>query len=380
MPAIGIAQDFKSDLEITDTSDIFWEQLYFPDTADIKCISTNEAGDIFIGTGGNENDGLYRSTDFGETWDFVLNCNNHGIISIDINPQGDIFIGKLGFDNFQASYDNGDTWTILNRPPYTTGNITKIHCQGNDTIYIGTWEDGGGLLSRSTDGGYSWDSLFLSQVNPGDHITDIVISSGGDIYLSIMGYFNNTGGVYRSVDNGNTWEFLGLMNHQVGAMAINSNNEIFTGDWYTMLDEVPGIYALYNESDTLQIIRATNGVTDMAINSDGHIFVLNGLGILRSMDNGESFEYVNEGITSSFFDIHIDNEGFAYISRYNELYRSVNTTVAINEQVPPGHFFNVYPNPFSDNINIRGQKTDRLIKSVTIFNISLLFSNSISRK
>ena len=347
----------------------FWEQLYFPDTTDISCITTNYQGDIFIGTLG-DNSGVYRSLDNGQTWDFILNNNQSTVHKIEINDQGDLYVGKGGPDKFVRSVDNGDSWETISLPPYCLGSFTSILCNGNDTVYLSTWEDGGGLLIRTPDYGISWDSLFYSASHSGDHITDIVTTTNNEIYVSIMGYFFNTGGVFKSEDNGISWDYIGLYNHQVNAMAINQNDEVFTGDWYIMGAESSGVYALYENSDDFELVRGTMDVTDIGINSEGQIFVTNIGGVLRSFDNGDTFEYVNEGISGTFRKLHIDNLGYVYITKTHSLYRSINPTVSINEQkINLEKEIIIYPNPATNNFKIQSEMFETSEAIVEIFDL-----------
>lgn len=344
----------------------FWEQLYFPDTADIFCITTNDLGDIFIGTGGSSG-GIYKSIDNGQTWDMVLDIGNFAVYSIGINAQGHLYAGKGGFDRFILSINSGETWETISIPTISQGNISRILCGNNDSLLISSTEDGGGLLLRSPDRGVSWDSLFYSNGNPGDHITDIVVTTSDEIYVSIMGYFLNTGGIFKSPDNGINWEFIGLHNHQVNAMAINQEDDLFTGDWFSMGEESSGIYAQYNNSDSIELLKGTIHVTDIAINSEEQIFVSNGGGILRSSDNGLSFEYINEGISGTFKKIHIDDLGYVYLTKTNSLYRSINPTVLISEQKTNLEIgLTPYPNPTTGILNLKLSQNNTTIINTNI--------------
>ena len=337
---------------LTHSNEIEWGQLYFPDTADINCITVNTYGDIFIGTIG-QNSGLYRSIDNGQSWELIFDNNIFTVFDVTTNENGVLYIGNGGPVPFLKSSDNGDNWDTINMPDYVQGWISDIYCKGVDTVFLATWENGGGLLSRTTDDGQTWDSLFYSYSGAGDHITDICISTAGEIFVSTSGFTNNSGGVFSSNDNGLTWNYRGLNNHQVDAMVINNINEIFTGDWYVMNnDETPGIYAIYSNSDSLELIEEFSSVYDMGINSEGGIFISSDWGITYSGDNGETFVNINNGIEAGFFDLEVDYFGFVYISRYSELYRTINPTVGINIVDYELNGISVYPNPSPGKISI----------------------------
>lgn len=71
----------------------FWEQLYFPDSVSIRCMTTNAQGHIFVGVGNsNEPNGVYRSTDNAQTWEFIYNNNGFDVLSMDIDENGYIYM------------------------------------------------------------------------------------------------------------------------------------------------------------------------------------------------------------------------------------------------------------------------------------------------
>jgi len=354
----------------------FWEELYFPDSVSIQCLATNNQGHIFIGTGqNNETGGVYRSTDNGQSWELVYDNDNFGVLSIAINKDGYIYVGKNGFEIFAVSDDNGENWEEIELP--TNGNIVEILCVGSDTIYVGAAESGGGRLIRSIDSGNTWDNLFLSG-NPSEFISDIAISSTGDIYVSIGGYFLNTGGVYKSGDGGETWEFLGLNNHQVFAMAINSTGDIFTGDWYTMGEEYPGIYALYNGDEEFELMLGATDCTDIVIDEDDNIYATANEWVVRSFDNGQSFEYISDELSAVLRTLHIDNNGFLFGTKKHHLVKSLSPIITSinNYSADVNESTCVFPNPVIDILYIRTE----LISSSTGYckiNIYDVFGNIV---
>ncbi len=331
----------------------FWEQLYFPDSTSIMCLTTNDQMNLFVGVANDGiSGGVYRSLDSSQTWELVLDVGNFMVQSIDINENGDIFIGRTGFNNFMKSNDNGSTWIDLVLP--SNNNVMKILCKGQDTLFVSLWEDNGALLVRSIDGGVSWDSLFTT-ANTSEYISDIAISNTGEIYISLTGFFASTGGVFKSNDDGATWTYINLLNHQVNALAINSIGEVFSGDWHTMSGEYPGIYSLSSGDEEFSLIYNTYGISEMDINSEDDLYVNDHLGVLRSLDSGLSFDYINEGISGAMQEMHIDIDDYIYVARNNFLAKSINSTITSieNKKIENNqHKLVLYPNPATDIISI----------------------------
>ena len=115
----------------------FWKTLPFPDSIDVACLAVNSQGDIFVGSAQQYvTNGIFRSTDSGQTWTMVLNTANFQIYSIAINEFGHIYASIGGFDLFRASYDNGNSWNNINLP--INGGISKIYCINQDTLMLGS--------------------------------------------------------------------------------------------------------------------------------------------------------------------------------------------------------------------------------------------------
>jgi photosystem II stability/assembly factor-like uncharacterized protein len=186
----------------------FWETLPFPDTAHVRCMAVNNQGHIFIGAGSNNTiGGIYRSIDGGLNWEFIFNMGDFSVLSIAINVNGYIYIGKTGFNQFQVSTDNGETWEEIILP--SVGNILKIHCHGTDTIYVSRWADFGACLLRSPNSGQTWEEIFSTVNHSSEHVKDIAISESGTIYLGLKSYQPDMGGVYKSEDNGSVCRGVG---------------------------------------------------------------------------------------------------------------------------------------------------------------------------
>ncbi len=113
-----------------------------------------------------------------------------------------------------------------------------------NTVYVGTGDVNisgypavGDGLYRSTDGGDNWTNLGLAETGI---ISDILVNPDNPetIYASAMGipYIrNNDRGLYRSQDNGQTWEQILFISDQAGIidleMKADDPNTIFAVGW-----------------------------------------------------------------------------------------------------------------------------------------------------
>ncbi len=363
----------------------FWELLPFPDSLDISCLAVNQQGDIFVGTNTNTAyDGVFRSQDDGQTWELVLDMGVYGPSSIAINESGEIFVlgGGPGWDLTKSS-DNGQTWQSFTMPDY--GGKVKIVAQGNDTLFVSQWAANGALLLKSENGGLDWEVVFTTENHTSEYIHDITISPDGTIFISLNCFFPDMGGVYKSTNGGTSWEFIGLLQHQVTEVELNTQGDLFIGVYSNFLGGGGGVYAVYH--DNPQIVECIFGpnVLGLALNSAGHIYAGTAWphGILVSTDNGLSFHFENNGLPYyPIGKIESDNDDYVYAlmeSNSHFIYRSIEPTVTSVKDInisEPNKVLSISPNP-SNNMVV-GRFNTTITDGLYDFRITELSGRNIS--
>jgi photosystem II stability/assembly factor-like uncharacterized protein len=192
-----------------------------PWNSDIVLIGTGEAT-MNIGRVGGV--GVLRSTDGGNTWgptDLsypVAGLYGHGFHVMESNPAtGTILAGAT--DGLWRSTDEGMTWTAVR----TGGDYYDVKWKPGDASRVYTVkgeDDGGNNVKVSTDDGLTWAKAGTGQPL-GYQIgkTKIAVSPAEPDWIW-ANYTNSqtwrTLGVYRSTDNGATWEALNTDTNMVG--------------------------------------------------------------------------------------------------------------------------------------------------------------------
>ncbi len=158
-------------------------------------------------------DGIHKSEDMGITWENVLYYGNICYIeSIMQSSSGILFAGVNSFmDNIIesgiiCSKDNGNTWERTGLEGYRVSSIVE-NTQG--VLFAGVRGYGRGerylfgILFKSFDMGQTWTRATDDNIN----ISSLVIDSSNIIYRNrFLGVAMS--GVFRSFDDGNTWEQL----------------------------------------------------------------------------------------------------------------------------------------------------------------------------
>ncbi|MCP3930650.1 MAG: T9SS type A sorting domain-containing protein [Bacteroidetes bacterium] len=204
-------------------------------------VSSSQPEVLYVGTGeanGSASsgaffgDGIYKSTDGGNSWAHAGLENSYHIGRIAIDHQNSdrayvavagLLYGKSEDKGLYRTTDGGKNWEkVLFLSDSTSCIDVVIHPHNADTVYAATWErirapwqrKYGGVTSgihRSYDGGTTWEQLTEGLPTNDDQCGRIGISiSHSDphtLYASLTTNVitNVFEGIYKSTDGGDTW-------------------------------------------------------------------------------------------------------------------------------------------------------------------------------
>ncbi len=188
-------------------------------------------GEIWTRNSVSVGDGLYHSTDGGQSWKKKGFENSERISAIEIHPENSdvMYVGVLGNlwgdsddRGVYKSTDGGETWDQIKHIDATTGCSDLVMDPSNpDILYASFWEfrrtgysfSSGGASSalyKSTDGGASWNKIHNGfPAGKLGRIAVAVAPSNSDILYSVLETEENEDkGLYRSDDGGQNWTHL----------------------------------------------------------------------------------------------------------------------------------------------------------------------------
>jgi len=241
---------------------------------------------------GASDDGLYRSTDNGESWTHLNTGSAKFVSCIAFNSNDDIFIGIT--DSVFRSTDNGENWEGI------TGNLPKnlnIRCITINTdnfIIIGT-NDG---VFRSTNNGITWQLCGVYRT----YILSTVRNSKDYIFFSTI--MSSGGGIFRSTDKGNTWDKVMEGNANYLSMAVDSNDYIYTQGQFTgIFKSTDNGNSWFENTSFPQTI-----VKEMLVNNSNYIFAATEKGIFASNNGAKTWHNITGNLSDSFISSIAINE------------------------------------------------------------------------
>ncbi len=254
----------------------------------------------------------YISPDNGATWNLVQNTSTNAMANHLIFLNNKIIMSTN--QGLYESFDSGATWQLNN-----TG-ITGLEIEsfGENSAYIFAGTDNQGVF-RSSDGGLNWE-LINTGINTFNslHVTSI-INVNDDMYLG-------TGdGVYKSTNNGNSWDFIFNPGLNIATHALDYDNGVLV----TGASGI-GIY-ISQDFGVTWTLTSTNGIST---NVDYESIEIIGNTIIVSTTNSEIF--VSENLGASWNNRSIPG-GFSTTSDLqlinNKLYAATNRGLFISDNL-----------------------------------------------
>ncbi|MEI8134067.1 MAG: T9SS type A sorting domain-containing protein [bacterium] len=220
------------------------------------------------------NEGLYRSKDNSKSWTSVGGeVSGKSITAMIVGNSALVVAPGLGV---LRSTNNGDSWSdpggdISNQSVHSFTKLGTI-------LYAGT--DAGVFMSD--DDGANW--MKMSKGMSADENVTALHVAGNIVYAGTTNPDPNTGGVYRSVDSGATWEIIsnGLINHMITSI-YSTNTRIFAGSSLaiSMMEKGSNLWQTMSNGLPKEVVTSFAGIwnTGFAGTSGSYVFSTDDRGV-----------------------------------------------------------------------------------------------------
>lgn len=245
----------------------------------------------------NKNDGgIFKTTDFGENWTqkiFVANSEKgkQTIGNVDTNfivfdpvDEETIYLVTQG-NGVYKTINSAEQWsqTTLSSGTYRS---LSIDTRNNNVIYV----TDGKTIKKTIDNMVTWNQIYIEN-RPGQTIISVI----ADYFNPSIVYAATTSGLIKSFDYGNTWELLNWK----GTVIRNLYQSNISENVLYMLTNA-GIYKSTDAgiswnviSDELKSFKDGDKISWMFFDPKTEYIILGtGYGIIRSVDNGATWESI----------------------------------------------------------------------------------------
>jgi photosystem II stability/assembly factor-like uncharacterized protein len=213
-------------------------------------ISESNPNILYAGPRGN---GIFKSTNYGATWQQLSNSPKDFIsgrsLAVTSDDPNIVYLGNS--QGVFKSEDGGESWELI----HVINDVSSltIDPNNNEIIYVGTGE---GKLIKSINGGLNWQSKTIISGDFNYFISSIKVSNtNSNLVLIGTGYWDfdqNAKGVYKSENGGETWT-------EINAGLPIENNELIVNDLEIHPQDDSILYACLHNDKPFDIYRSDNG-------------------------------------------------------------------------------------------------------------------------
>lgn len=234
----------------------------------------------------------FKSADSGNSWQKMTIPEGIGGSQIEINDYG-IYFKVLG--NMWVSIDQGNSWSASNLP---IDNSFMYHLFSYDGhIYTATEN----VIYKSDEDADDWTPITI------DNIEEQIVSV--HVFDSIM--FVRTvedGKLFRSTNHGETWSSISGIDWGYNNPSFIKNGNAFIGNGLSSLN------ITYDFGESWQSVVSDDYIEPLHMISLGDSILAGsfGLGILLSVDAGQTFNFSNEGLDAVYVSHISEDSNFVW--------------------------------------------------------------------
>ena len=316
----------------------YWYQTAGPMSENVFSLYATGPDEIYAGA----RRGGFKTTDGGDSWTHMTSGLPQ-VRTFDFVRTSDGNLYAASDSGVFLSTNSGVTWQSRSSG-LTNLESRAVIASPQGALLAGTFSGG----FRSTDHGASW--TLMGGGLPASSIRAFAIDSSGHILAG-----SSAGGLFRSTDNGITWEPTGMSEPNVISITLDRQGRIY------YVKSSPSI--VYRSSDGgsnwANILQTSMSTQEMGVDQAGKIYAATAEGVLQSTDDGATWNDITDGVPGqSTWSLVVTSNDNVYVGTFNAgVCRRLPTTVTsvrstMNEIPMEVVLEQNYPNPFNTSTHI----------------------------
>lgn len=277
-------------------------------TGEVYGYNKSIGGTVIRTTRGSYGIGIIKTIDGGQTWTKTLDWSysqQKGVQCVRINPQNPNIVYAATTDGIYKTTNAGDTWQLV--LPVLMGEDIIIH--PSDTLKVmvscGNLGSIGSGIYRSLDGGNTWEPVSGIPSFTGKTLIDYFVSSPDTIYACVADSLVGRG-LYRSFNFGDSWtlvnnqdvpSYQGFFAHYIALHPTDYSQLVWAGVQLNKSHDSGSTLSQISQNlvhvDHHNFTRDPNNENVLYISCDG--------GVYRSANFGDSYTNIGYGLQTAQF-------------------------------------------------------------------------------
>lgn len=243
-------------------------------------------------------DGLFKSDDRGRQW-HLLSALGSSITAVAVDASRTASLYAIARGDVYGSIDGGETWTPLLVGPSPAHRRALVVQRSTGAVHILS----GANLMSSRDHGNTWTSLALPAVLSYQVMFDLTV----DPSVPSTMYVGGEGGLFKSVDGGQTWVSINVGLPYDGDMGMyflgnvivdpSAPSRLFTTSY-------DGVYRSTDQGLTWSAVALGSSSTpsELTLSTVPTIAMYagtNGDGVFKTVDGGDNWRHVGDGLRAA---------------------------------------------------------------------------------